>query len=201
MLDFDSTTGELDGHMRASVNVKFGTSYQQEEITSWAWWDTRPQEQGEYVWGPECFQNKEWTLAMPPVEGAIEGITELLDDGHTIALVSDRAPHMGLWLAEWLRTHRLPIPVHTTNRHDGPTKLDVIRKLGLQLVIEDAPHHAVEMSASGDVAVGVLLLDKPWNRDVFHAKIGRCFGWDHVLDSVSLLQFMWGADLEMVIRN
>ena len=190
MLDFDSTTGELDGHMRASVNAKFGTNYQQEDITSWSWWDNRPQEQGEYVWGPECFQNKEWTLAMPPVEGAIESVTELLDDGHTIALVSDRPPHMGLWLKDWLRQHRLPIPVHTTSRSKGPTKLEVIRKLGLQIVIEDAPHHAIEMSASPDVE-GVFMLDKPWNRDVVtNQKLGRCSDWNHVMDCLGVLELI-----------
>ena len=186
--------------MRDSVNARFGTNYQAEEITSWEWWNTRPAEHGAYVWGNECFLSKTWTMDIPPVEGAIDGILELLDDGHIPVLVSDRAPHMGLWLAEWLKRYGIAIPVHTTNRHKGPTKLDVIKKLGLELVIEDAPHHAVEMSAD-EYLIGVLLLDKPWNRNVASAKIGRCFSWEHILDTTRLIEFAYGGDSRMVIRN
>ena len=185
LLDFDSTTADLDKHMRDSVNARFGTDYQAEEITSWEWWDTRPPEQGAYVWGDECFQSVTWTMDIPPIAGAIDGVQELLDEGHELFVVSDRAPHMGLWLSSWLAMHGLTLPVFTTSRK-GPTKLDMIRELELEVVIEDAPHHARDMAASGLVQA-VMLLDKPWNHDVVHRRVIRCFGWEHLLYGHHLL--------------
>lgn len=184
LLDFDSTTADLDSHMRASVNERFGTSYQHEDITSWAWWNSRPQAEHDFVWGPECFRNRDWTLTIPPVARAIAAVTYLMGQGHTFAVISDRDACMGEWLMSWLGQYGLAIPVHTTDKQAGNTKLDVARKLGLDTAIEDAPHHGVSMPES-NIFERVLLLDKPWNRDVpEHPRLTRVFGWGHALTSL-----------------
>lgn len=177
LLDFDSVTADLDGSLHRAANERFGTVYDPSMVHSWNWWWTdTPKEHCDYVWGPECFGSRDWTLRLPPVPGAVSGVQALLSRGHDLVVVSDRPPHMQEWLVAWLRRYGLSLPVVTT-KGSGETKADVARRLGLGWVIEDSPFNAFNLALTEGVE-RVILLTRPYNRCVPNLpRLTRCDDW------------------------
>ena len=165
LVDWDSVCGDLQVAQLRAVNERFGTNYQLGDVNDWNWWfHSTPKELSDFVWGPECFLSREWTLAIPPLPGAIEGLQTLLRWGIEPVIVSDRKPYMAEWLSAWFRQYGLSPSVVISDRNHCP-KIEVAAQLGLTTVVEDAPHHASEMGGSGKFEV-VWLMTQPWNTAV-----------------------------------
>jgi hypothetical protein len=163
LVDWDSVCGNLQVAQIRSVNERFSTNYQLGDVNDWNWWfENTPKEQCDFVWGPECFKSREWTLNIPPLPGAIDGI-RILQNWWKVdpVVVSDRKPYMAEWLAAWFKKHDLYLPIVTSDWSFCP-KMEVAAELGLTTVVEDAPHHAMEMGDSGKFDV-VYLMTQPWN--------------------------------------
>jgi 5'(3')-deoxyribonucleotidase len=160
-VDFDSVLSDLAALQVLSYNIKHGTQLTKDQINDWWWW--KDQEHPEFVWGSDCFTNKQWMLATPPVAGAVTGMANLLADGHVLHVISDREPHMKEWIGEWLDHHDIYVDsVHVTG-HGGWTKADAYEGLGIEAGIDDAPHNIEKLHALVDTMV---VFDQPWNRKV-----------------------------------
>jgi uncharacterized HAD superfamily protein len=74
--------------------------------------------------------------------------------GNRVTVVTARDPEARETTEFFLRHHRIP--------HDDLV-LGASRKLGYDVLVDDAPHNALMAAAGGSLA---LLLDHPYNRDV-----------------------------------
>lgn len=95
----------------------------------------------------------------PEIEGAKNGLQELIDDGHEIVIITHRGPKgaemEARWATEhWLAVHR--IPHHELFITHEKTKFD------LDLIVEDAPKNVLAAQAAGEIGV---CYTQPWNTD------------------------------------
>src|SRR5690606_29421920 len=76
----------------------------------------------------------EWTLAMPPLPGALEAMRALSAE-HELYVVTARYGHEAEWAARWVDRHGLAVEevVHT----DRAPKSDACRRLGLSVLLDD----------------------------------------------------------------
>jgi 5'' nucleotidase, deoxy (Pyrimidine), cytosolic type C protein (NT5C). len=184
LVDFDSTLNCLDEHMLATCNARHGTAYEPECLTHWdALNELDPKG---FVWGREVWQAFAWQLSIPPQPGAIETMRALTSAGHEPVIVSDRSATAGMHLDAWLEHHRLGVPYVLSHRERMP-KAYVAEVIGIELAIEDAPHHALAIAGRG---IPVYLMDKPYNRaiDCEHTEcIDRVRGgWPEVAELLGL---------------
>lgn len=72
----------------------------------------------------EWWKPENWT-DLAPVEGAIEGLTELVGDGHKIHVITARSPHENT--SEWLNRHGFPFHSlhHTRSKWNIPCHIYV----------------------------------------------------------------------------
>lgn len=187
LLDYDSTITNFCGGMLSALNSKFGTDYQERDVTSWDWWRTAlTKKQVAYVWGPEVYQSAFFTILLPEVEGAYKGVQALRELGHEFVVVSDRKPHMKEWIESWLHVLRWPqFEVVTSDRETYP-KTQVAKDLGLTIAIEDSPHHAKALACSPHIEK-VYVRERPYNQEVEGLpKVTRFKEWDEVVFAESL---------------
>lgn len=106
-----------------------------------------------------------------PLPGAIDGLRALVEDGHHLTIVTAReiagaeiaARHATeSWLSAW------EVPHHDLRISNSKTGL------GLDLLLDDAPHHYEEAVAAGERCV---LFSRPWNLGA-HPEAERVWGWN-----------------------
>jgi uncharacterized HAD superfamily protein len=68
--------------------------------------------------------------------------------------------------------------IYYSQNHPEGTKLAICNDLGIDFMIEDGPNEAKLCAENG---IKVFLLDKPWNRKIFHENIIRVNDWKDFL--------------------
>lgn len=120
-------------------------------------------------------------LILPgPMPGAREALARLRSQGHTLIVVSARAPRVRRLTEAWLDYHGLA--ADGFHLLEGASKAAVALEERLDLLVEDTPHQALAVAEAG---VPVLLYGAPYNRAVSHPLIHRCEGWAAVLEAIS----------------
>lgn len=136
-------------------------------------------------------------VELEPREGALEVLAEWQKEGHEIRVVTGRPPQSLAHSREWLE--RLSVPhehFHLCDKYGrfessgDVLHLDEVRELDFDVAVEDSLDMACRLA---DWGVGqVLLLDRPWNRDVEELsgpsrdRIVRVESWREVRQLVSL---------------
>lgn len=96
---------------------------------------------------------------------------------HTRNLVSGyvtrRNPRLKPLTQAWLDQHGFPSKPLIHVEENEPKSVRV-RELGADVMVEDAPHEAEELAAAG---LNVILIDRPYNREVTGAGITRVHTW------------------------
>lgn len=186
LFDYDSTIANTSDARIDAINKKFGTHYHMGGVTTWYNDENGYMDEAHdgWSWGPSCFLSPDWQLTLPPVEGAIEGIHKLYEQGHSGMIVSDRPAVLFECTREWLDNHGLEMVRLLFTRHkdskSGPdhdfTKSQAAFLYRLTHVWEDAPHHSLSL-ARRDYIQRVILLDTPYNQGIYHPKIVRVSSW------------------------
>lgn len=188
LVDFDSTLSATMDHQLELVNERFGTSFTRDDLISWNTEEYMTPEQAAYMWGDDVFFNLDFQAGVKPVEGAIEGVMRMLDNGHEVFVVSDRAEKLYDGTRKWLDMQGLAgvdliftrSPKHSKVVSNGAhTKSQVAYYKRLKTVVEDAPHHA-EVLANRSYIDKVYLIDMPYNRGIRHPKVERIYSWEEV---------------------
>jgi 5'(3')-deoxyribonucleotidase len=94
---------------------------------------------------------------MPPVEGAIEGTTELADRGHELVIVTARPESILPVTHEWLENNGIP---HRREKSLS-TRGEMKTTADAEILIDDFPGHVRDFAAAGKDAV---LFVQPWNK-------------------------------------
>jgi 5'(3')-deoxyribonucleotidase len=182
-VDFDSVLSDLSVLQVLSYNLKYGACLKKEDINDWWWWNDI--ENSDYIWSDECFNNRDWMLATPPVEGAVAGARDLSGEGHELYVISDRKEHHVEWIREWLRRHRIRAEdVIVTSRDSGYTKVEAYQELDILVGIDDAEHNIEMLHPYVDT---MFVFTQPWNT---HALVG-----DNIKRVDSWEDFTFGCQL------
>ena len=135
-------------------------------------------------------------IGVEPIEGAIDTLQAWHDRGCRIDVLTGRPPSSERVSRDWLERHEVPHEglyfVDKYTRYDDSAwhghapvlQLDELHGDTYDLVIEDSLKTASYLAEH--TSARVLLLDRPWNRDVSEleestvARIERCKNWHDV---------------------
>lgn len=186
LLDFDSTLIDTQSVRLSRTNAKFGTNYSASDVVTWHNTGYFEKEHDEWMWGEECFLDPTLHLESPPVRNALIGVSALKNLGHDMVVVTDRPDCIHDVTRQWLKQHKINLPVYFTYHKDSyslvgtKTKKDIVDEIGIEIVIEDSPHHSTELSRMPTVET-VYLLDYLYNRNVDGPKITRVADWKELI--------------------
>lgn len=173
-IDFDSTINDMNKHICKTLNIKHNCDITEEEVTHWNYWNDHPL--ADVVWSNSIYHNEEWTLSIPPRNGALWTITQLLERGDRIVVITDRfATEYGV-VREWLDRHGLQsVLLSITDKK--LSKAEIAENIGITAVIDDSPHW-IDMYAQSDSLKDIYVMHYEYNRDVpDDDRIKRINGW------------------------
>jgi uncharacterized HAD superfamily protein len=189
LLDYDMSLANTFIEQIELLNNEFGKIYKHEDFYTWATEDVCEPEEVSWLWGPNCFLNEDFQRNVAPVEGAIESVLSLLDQGHHCMVVSDRPSELFEVTRDWLDRQGLDMVrlLFTRHKHsvnsvstDGTmTKAQAAWSYKLDTVVDDALHHC-RVFAEKPWINQVYMLNSPHNQNYEHPKVMRCFGWPDV---------------------
>lgn len=139
-----------------------------------------------YMRASQFYQNLE------PVEGAIEGIRELMKS-HDVVVTTAIPKCAGMAYEgkkEWLRNH---IPEFPLNNLIGISRKDLVCG---DVIIDDALHNVLPFVKDNYKLRNpryAILLDRPWNKMAdkdLPANVFRCFSWSEIIDTVKHIELM-----------
>lgn len=156
-VDFDGTLSDLHTLAISLINLRHGTTYTVQDISSWGWF----KEAGVY----ETFQlildmldTSYIDRAIPPTSiWACPTVKWLTKRGHDVEILSSNEPLRAPKLAAWLFSHGLDTPVRCLGRISAAEKL----RLGHTYFIDDSPE--IVQAIASEPGKHLLLVDRPWN--------------------------------------
>lgn len=194
-LDYDMTLANTFIEQIELLNKEFGTLYKHEDFYTWATEDVCTPEEVAWLWGDSCFLSEEFQANVEPVEGAIEGVLSLLNQGHHCMIISDRPSQLFEVTRDWLDRQGLDMVrlLFTRHKHSANTdnvsgvmtKSQAAWSYKLDTVFDDAPHHC-SVLAEKDWINEVYMINSPHNQHISHPKIIRCFGWSDAIEKFNL---------------
>lgn len=156
LLDQDEVLAKWNARILEWFNQDEGTAWREEDIVD-AW-------EMEKTLGPtakhfirSCMRWPEFYTNLDPVEGAIDGVKKLMDDGHDVIIVSSVPKQAGIayhgklqWLREkmpffpldnFIAAKRKTLVIGDVLLDDGPHNIEDFVKAGRDVVIMDRPHN------------------------------------------------------------
>lgn len=190
LVDLDSTLVDSTTPRLVRTNKKFGTNYKVSDIVSWHNTGYFSPEHDTWMWGPNGFLDPKLHEECKPIKDALRGIEALRNQGHDMFIVTDRPSEIHEATERWVKKHKINLPVYFTYHPESysktgtKTKKDFVDEIGIEVVIEDSPHHSTGLAEMPTVET-VYLLDYAYNRDVSGPKIVRVQDWQEIINIFS----------------
>lgn len=191
-VDFDDVLCETARMLADVVAERFGKRTRFEDIYAFdlqTSFGLDPDEQQILI---TMFHDAEVLSAIPPVEGAAEGLRAWAAAGCTVHVVTGRPPETRDASRAWLERYGFPYADITFVDKYGRGHADVpgVRQMTLAqletcafaLAVDDSPD-MVRFLASR-TQVPVVVFDRPWNADLDHAPLPtvvRCRNWTELM--------------------
>lgn len=182
-VDFDDVIFHSDAALREFHNTRYGTSYAFEdrsEFTLEPVWNCSSEEVERRL---NEFSESAFHENAGIVKGAKEAL-QRLNQFYDIVIVTGRSEDVRAPTEQWLEKNLLGLyrEIHFANHKYGDpanrrNKSDILKELGIQIFIEDAPHFAKDVAEAG---ITVFLLDTPWNRAETPLGATRVHSWKEI---------------------
>lgn len=182
-IDLDDVLLDFNQALCEYHNARYDPKYTWDNIRTYAlentWVCTREEVRRRIF---EFYVTDEHARALP-VTGAQEALKRI-SRAHNCVVVTSRPETIRERTLEWCEKHfpGLFRDIHFTNQFGTniPTahKGEVCQRLGIEVYIEEAPHHALDVAQSG---IPVLLYNVPWNQGVSpHPNVTRVYSWEDI---------------------
>jgi uncharacterized protein len=183
-IDMDEVIANQMQKLCEFYNLKKGKLYSEKDFHTYNWWEVWgiSREEAENI--DKEFKNSELFNKIEPVEGAIDTIT-LLSKTNKLFIITSRPEKITEKTKEWVLRY---LGGNIDIIHSGDfwgkkkSKLEICRELGVELMIEDHIKYSKECAENG---VKVILIDKPWNKDLNHDNITRVKSWKEILEVIN----------------
>lgn len=159
-VDFDGVLFDHVPYVLRGFRDAHGIDLQDEGMRYWDFFQYRAVREKNLTWAcvRTVLRNIDLDDAvhqMPPkdVYAAI-AMGEWMDDGHEVSVVTAREEESRATTESFLKRNAIP---------HQKLVMGASRKIGYDILIDDAPHNVLMQAASGGLA---LLMDQPYNRDV-----------------------------------
>ena len=172
IVDMDEVICKWVDRVLEWYNQDHGTSFTRDDIKHWNVTSDLPEDGHYFI--RACMRYPEFYRDLDPIEGAIDGIQELLNDGFDVVIATATPRSAGIAYhgkLEWLR-RRMPF-------FDLKSLVSISRKDLLigDVLLDDGPHNIKPWIASGRYGV---IFDHPWNRG--HDCDARVKHWNEFVD-------------------
>lgn len=169
LLDADGVLENLTEEWVALLNEKYGTSVAYDDVTDWDMTKSFPTLTYEQVYGVEI--EEALYLRLKPLEGAVESVNRLLDEGHEVFVVTSTPYQIIPFKMENVIFRYFP-------RLNWENIIITYRKQLIKgdVLVDDGFHNLV------DGAYHKLLMDAPYNRQYDAAANGmiRVYNWKEI---------------------
>mmetsp|Transcript_12307 Transcript_12307/g.31178 ORF Transcript_12307/g.31178 Transcript_12307/m.31178 type:complete len:301 (-) Transcript_12307:196-1098(-) len=188
-VDIDEVLAQFLLSLNSYYADRFGKQYHLEHYDEYYFckvWNCSPEMSNDIV--HQFFDSHFFRDGIAPVPGALEAL-QALKQRCELVVVTSRQNHIREATTSWVEAHYPGIfsEMHFCNHFalegESFTKAEVMKKHGIDLLIDDNKNYALESAEEGlDV---ILFGSYPWNQEcATHTKIKRCGGWDDVHDYV-----------------
>ena len=144
----------------------------------------------ELVYGLQYFPK--YCKEYPPREDASSVLNKLKAEGHSLHEITARkfVTYNNLvgktsrkWFEEWCARNDFEFSSITfcSEKYGPEDKYNACKRLKVDLMVDDRPEIVLYLAERG---VRVLMMDAPYNQDVQHENIVRCFGWNDVYERI-----------------
>lgn len=119
-----------------------------------------------------------YVLGMPVIEGSVESIAQLRQDGHTIVLATHRDPAMEKYTRQWLAERGFGYEELISTRAIGKGNLEA------EILVDDNPDNVINFATKQRSGV---LFTQPWNESFQKPESHRLFrarDWSAVLEII-----------------
>jgi len=180
-IDIDEVVAEFVDGFLEFYNQKAGTSLDREDIKSYSFHENLEISEEEVEGIVDEFCNSEKLVDLGIVEGSKQGVINL-DKYHDVVFITSRSSDFEKGTEKFLKKN---FPEHDFeiyfSKKDVKSKAEICSELGIDLILEDNPHYALDCAEKG---TRVFLFNQPWNQDCEHENIIRVRNWTEVLEEL-----------------
>ena len=186
--DYDNVVVDYMGGFCDFYNQRCGTNFSIQDFKSHNIWETIGGSRFRAVLLVNLFYYSKLFDGIQLIEGAREGIKEL-SENNNLSIVTARFNHFRKKTERDVKRNfdGSIDNVFYTGFYNPFGKLDLCKKEGINLLIEDNKHYAVSCA---DAGINVFLFDRPWNQNLEHENIIRVYDWSEILEKINELNMM-----------
>lgn len=189
-LDCDGVTASFHESMIAWHNRTYGTKHVREDIGDFHLrhlWGCTVEEEFRRL--NEFYKTKEF-MEIPPLEGAVENVGLLADNGFNIFTITARPEQIYRHTREWLEAHfpgkfkeKLFSRSYEGNARFVRDKPALCKDYGIGTIVEDNLDNALACYRAG---INVILFNQPWNiKTRVPSGIARADNWREVYEIIT----------------
>ncbi|MCK4997536.1 hypothetical protein KAS08_04475 [Candidatus Pacearchaeota archaeon] len=181
-IDVDEVLTDSNSKLIAFHNEKYGSNLTYEKFNTF---DLNKTLGGDIVQKESEFLNSDYVNEIIPLEGSIKSV-EILNKNNELFILTSRRDGWQERTNQWLEKYfgevfEEIIFSKVLNISKGNICLD--KKF--DLLIEDSPTFSFD---AAELGIKVLLLNKPWNQNIFHENIFRCKNWEEIINKIEELK-------------
>jgi hypothetical protein len=184
-IDIDEIVVEfLEGYVKL-YNQKYNSHIRVEEFHTYDFWEVLPLTKDQAVILAEEFFNSALFDNLSFIKNSKESLLKLLKNNMLFFITSRPSNWQSktkAFFEKHLENHKYEI-IFSSDFHksNGKTKAEICKELEVKMMIEDNKNYAYDCAEKG---ISVLLLDKPWNKEMKHKNITRVFSWEEILNEI-----------------
>lgn len=186
-IDFDDVITEFTDPLMNFYHKKYGKKVLKDEIKQWDWgiyWGISKEQADIRV---NEFHEIHDEKIVNPLKDAIISLKKLMKN-NKLFIITGRPVKFKSKAEEWLKHHIKEelkvISAGEWHKGQASTKADICKDLEIPILLEDAPHTAIDCAKKG---IKVILFNKPWNQSVVHDNIVRVNNWKEALIEIKKL--------------
>jgi len=174
-VDIDNVLADTANAVLKGINKKYNTKFTEEDVSSW---DHRWDINGTTIsYTDELFELYDtfgFLYSIPAYKDGVNAVRNMIHNNHEVFLLTGRMPKYKPMTDLW--ANRV-YPNITVRYADGKEKYSDL----FDVLIDDSPREVKNVSRAGK---HVLLMDRPWNRDVPKIYGKRVYNWNEVMNCI-----------------
>jgi uncharacterized protein len=162
-----------------------GIKLSENDYHSYNWWETWGMNRQEAEKIDTEFKKSKFFDEIQIADGAFDTL-KALSQSHALSIITSRPLEVKEKTLKWISGNLKGINLQVIHSGDfwgnGKSKPDICKEKEIGLMIEDHGEYALKCANNG---IKVLLVDKPWNRNVKHENIKRVGSWSEILSQIN----------------